>query len=276
MYTLFEQYPALETLMQNVSEVAGLLWEREWAERNAGNISLNITEIIIGEVRDDMFHDQLFELTTSFPELSEHYFIITCTGSRMRQLAVAPWDHAVIIKLTVGGDAFKIISEGDTKSHIQQPTSELITHLAIHQLVAQRGSKEKIVLHTHPTELIALTQNPEFKSTESINALLWGMHPETIVFLPMGVGFVPYALPGSTEIAKQTIESLRKHDLVLWEKHGVFAIANSVEEAFDTIDIVCKSAKIYFLCKSAGFVPEGLSTPQLSELKGLASKFHAS
>ena len=33
----------VEAELKKVSEVAGYLWQREWAERNAGNISMNLT-----------------------------------------------------------------------------------------------------------------------------------------------------------------------------------------------------------------------------------------
>jgi len=55
----------------------------------------------------------------------------------------------------------------------------------------------------------------------------------------------------------------------------VFAIGESVLDTFDTIDIIAKSAKIYFMCKNAGFEPEGLSIEQLNELKELVKKFSA-
>jgi rhamnulose-1-phosphate aldolase len=92
------------------------------------------------------------------------------------------------------------------------------------------------------------------------------MHPEAMTFIPKGIGFVPYTVPGSVEIAKKTLQEFEKHEVVLWEKHGVFAIGNGVFEAFDNIDIVSKSAKIWFMCKQAGFQPEGLTDDQLKEL----------
>jgi rhamnulose-1-phosphate aldolase len=102
------------------------------------------------------------------------------------------------------------------------------------------------------------------------------MHPETMVFVPKGLGFVPYTLPGSEDIARETIKNLQHHDIVLWEKHGVFAIGESVLDTFDNIDIICKSAKIYFMCRGAGFIPEGLNEDQLNELKELVKKFASS
>jgi len=273
MNTLIEKYPALETQILNISEIARFLWDRGWAERNAGNISVNITGIITGKLCDDPCENFDFNSDTYFPELSGCCFLITCTGSRMRHLAIAPLDNLVIVKISDHGNSYNIIPVGCNENQFLQPTSELITHLAIHQLIAQRGSKEKVILHTHATELIALTQIPEMKSAEMINNLLWGMHPETIIFIPKGLGFVPYTLPGSVEIAKNTICSLQSHNVVVWEKHGVFSISESIDDAFDTIDIACKSAKIYFLCKSAGFYPEGVTVAQLEELKEVAGKF---
>jgi rhamnulose-1-phosphate aldolase len=61
--------------------------------------------------------------------------------------------------------------------------------------------------------------------------------------------------------------------VALWEKHGVFAIAGSPYEAFDLVDILAKSAKIFFLTRSAGYEPQGLTGEQLKTLKGLGDKF---
>jgi rhamnulose-1-phosphate aldolase len=140
-------------------------------------------------------------------------------------------------------------------------------------MIAERGSHEKVVIHTHATEMVALTQAKEFCNQDSLNKLLWGMHPETIMFVPKGVGFVPYILPGSMEIAKETIKALRDHDVALWEKHGVFAIGKSVSDTFDVIDILAKSAQIFFMCRSANIIPEGFTEQQLNELSKLSTNF---
>ena len=34
---------AVKKELDKISKVAGYLWQREWAERNAGNISMNLT-----------------------------------------------------------------------------------------------------------------------------------------------------------------------------------------------------------------------------------------
>jgi len=254
-----------EKIFDNIAEVAGLIDVRGWAEKNAGNISVNLTEYF----ESDFESEELVELKKSYPELVNNYFYITATGSRMRDIAKGPLDCGLIICLTREGKAYKIIHRGENCN----PTSELPSHLGIHQMFKQRGSKHKIVLHSHATELIALTQSSEFKSADAVNNVIWNMHPESIVFIPQGLGFVPYTLPGTEKIALETIEMFKNHDIVLWEKHGVFAIGECILDTFDNIDIACKSARIWFMCRSAGFIPEGLTEAQLDELRALVEKF---
>ena len=93
------------------------------------------------------------------------------------------------------------------------------------------------------------------------------MLPEAITFLPEGIGLVPYQLPGSEKIAIQSIKALKHHKLIIWQKHGCMAVGKDVNDAFDKIDIAAKSARIYFLCKNAGYEPEGLSDVQIEKLR---------
>jgi rhamnulose-1-phosphate aldolase len=128
-------------------------------------------------------------------------------------------------------------------------------------------------MHTHAHELVTLTHAKEFCDQKILNKLLWSMHPETVIFVPQGVGFVPYILPGSVEIAIKTVKSLQEHNVVVWEKHGVLAIGKSVADTFDVIDILAKSAGIFFLCRSANIVPDSFTDEQLAELRKLAENF---
>jgi rhamnulose-1-phosphate aldolase len=191
----------------------------------------------------------------------------------MRDLAREPLKNALLIQLNEQGDGYWIISGEKNPVANFRPTSELPTHLGIHQLIQQRASSEKVVIHTHANELVALTQIREFCNEERLNKLLWGMHPETMVFVPQGVGFVPYVTPGTEQIAMETLKALEKHNVVIWEKHGVFAIGESVFDTFDTIDILGKSAKIFFLVNGSGYKAEGLTDEQLEILKELSVNF---
>ncbi len=265
---LFEKQHEINKILEDVKEVAGFLWQRGWVEKNAGNISVRLPDSI-----DKKILSGCKEIKTDFvaPGLSGQSFYVTGTGKRMRDIAKEPLENGVIIQVNHEGSALYLVNSSEDSV---EPSSELPTHLGIHQMIAERGTGEIVVMHTHATEVIALTQWREIKDSESLNHILWGMHTESIVFVPKGVGFVPYILPGTQTIAEATIESFRKHDLVVWEKHGIFAIGKSVNDTFDAIDIVAKSAKIWFQCKSAGFTPEGLNEDQLGELRKLVKKFN--
>jgi len=271
MKDYLNQNKALKRVVSETSEIAGYLWQRGWAERNAGNISVNITDLVQQEIIE-FESNPFFKLALTYPKLANQYFFVTGTGRRMRDLARKPMKNALIIKLNGEANGYWITSQKIDGTNFM-PTSELPTHLGIHQMIAERGSSEKVVLHTHATELVALTHAKEFCKQDALNKLLWGMHPETIVFVPKGVGFVPYTLPGSVDIAMETIKALEEHDVALWEKHGVFAIGKSIADTFDVIDILAKSARIYFMCRSANIIPDSLTNLQLAELKKLADLF---
>ena len=92
------------------------------------------------------------------------------------------------------------------------------------------------------------------------------MIPETKAFCPKGLGIVPYCLPGSNELAQATLKELNDYDVVLWEKHGVFAVDTDIINAFDQIDVLSKSTQIYIASKNMGYTPEGMSMEQMREM----------
>jgi len=261
----------LEIVLTEMAEVAGHLWQRGWAERNAGNISVNISEVIRQNIVETNLH-KFVPLAESYPNLAGFYFLVTGTGRRMRDIAQHPTENIGIIKINESADGYWLISLQDAENEFV-PTSELPTHLGIHQLIAKRRSNEKVVMHSHVTELIAITQSKAYRNREALNSLLMSMHPETIMFIPKGIGFVPYCLPGTEEIAANTIKELQQHDMAVWEKHGIFAIGKDVSETFDSIDILAKSAKIFLMCQAANIIPEGFTAEQLAELKKLGTNF---
>lgn len=251
-----------KSLFTEVKQIAGYLWERGWAEKNAGNFSVRLSAKIAPS------KEKVHLLTEPFPSLANQIFLISAKGSLMRNMAKKPKQNTLFIQLDGKGKSYQIIHPTEY-THDQQPTSELITHLAIHNQLVKSNAVERVVMHTHVTELIALTHIPEFCNEEALNNLLWSMHPETIMFVPKGVGFVPFEFPGSASIAHLTIEKLKNHPVVLWEKHGAFSVGSSLEACFDVLDILAKSARIYFMVRQSlpKGAPVGLTQEQLDGLK---------
>lgn len=254
----------LKAQLDEIAEIAGYLWQKGWAERNAGNISINISDII-GEENKNLPAIATYPLPLNMKELAGDFFYVTGTGKRMRDVAKDPMKHGSIVRVAADGNSYDIIAEENIK-----PTSELPSHFSIMASFKKKGSKNKLVLHTHPTDLIAFSHIPEFKDEKRLNEMLWAMHPETFIVVPRGVGFVPYEVPGTMAIANLTLPALDKHDIIIWEKHGVFAVGENLTDTFDLIDTLSKSAQIYAFAKSCGCCPEGLSK---AEIEGLIEPF---
>jgi rhamnulose-1-phosphate aldolase len=259
----------LSNILSEMADVAGMLWQRGWAERNAGNISVNITNLTDNAI-EDLNDFPLHQFPVTYPALAEKSFLVSTSGSRMRELAREPLKNTVIIHLNESGNGYRTIVSGQENV---TPTSELPTHLGIHQMLTEKGRKEKMVLHAHVTELIALTQIKDFCNEKELNRLFWSMHPENGMFLPDGIGFVPYTTPGTHEIAEKTIKALENHTVALWEKHGVFAVSETLNGAFDSIDMLAKAAQIFFLIRNSGYEPQGFTDKQLAVLKRLGKNF---
>ena len=167
----------------------------------------------------------------------------------------------MFIKVDSSGDRFRQWPDKGCA-----PSSELPTHLAVHNMLIQINSTARVLLHAHVTELIALTQINKFCSTEALNRLLWSMHPELHLFIPAGLAFIPYDLPGTSDIALASSLALKDHSVAVWEKHGVLTTGKSVTGCIRHSRSISKAARIYFMVKGTGHEPEGLTDEQLNEL----------
>lgn len=262
MTSILENRPALAAEVANVAEVAGYLWQKGWAERNGGNITVNVTDCIDDEIRRMPAITEPVSFGITLPNLKGKYFFCKGTNRRMRDLARWPMDNGSLIRICDDCSHYEIVADNPVK-----PTSELPSHLAVHNYLIGKGSPYKASVHTHPIELVAMSHNPQFLKKDVLTKLLWSMIPETKAFAPRGLGIVPYMLPSSTELAEATIKAIDDdYDVVMWEKHGVFAVESDVISAFDQIDVLNKSANIYMCARSMGFVPDGMSEEQMREI----------
>ena len=219
MKSILENRPALAAEVDKVAETAGYLWQKGWAERNGGNITVNITEHVDDAIRAMEPVSGRFPIGTTLPRLKGCYFFCKGTNKRMRDLARRPMENGSVIRILDDCASYEIIADKAVK-----PTSELASHLAMHNQMIASGNGYKAALHTHPIDLIAMTHNPAFLEKDVLTNLLWSMIPETRAFCPKGLGIVPYKMPSSVELAEATIAQLREYDVVMWEKHGVCAV----------------------------------------------------
>lgn len=261
MTSILDNRPTLAREVEQVAEVAGYLWQKGWAERNGGNITVNITEHVDDKIRDMEPISPVYPIGATLPNLKGCYFFCKGTNKRMRDLARRPMENASVIRILDDCASYVIIADNPVK-----PTSELPSHLAVHNYLIGKGSTYKASLHTHPIELVAMSHCRKFLEKDVATRLLWSMIPETKAFCPRGLGIIPYRLPGSNELAESTIRELGDYDVTLWEKHGVFAVENDIMQAFDQVDVLNKSALIYIAAKNMGFEPDGMTDDQMKEM----------
>ena len=221
-----------------IAEVAGYLWTKGWAERNGGNISVNLTDLMNDVEKALPALGPAIPLQEAMTALAGHIFYVTGTGKRMRYVAQEPLANGSLIRIAGDGKSYDIIAE-----QLILPTSELPSHLMMHNYLRGLGRDNRVVLHTHPTDLIGMTHCKPFLDSDVITRTLWSMIPECRIIVPKGVGIVPYEIPGTLDLVGE--------DLI---------------ECFDAIDTLSKSAQIYFSARMAGYEPAGMTDKQLDDL----------
>ena len=260
--SILENRLALKAEIDKVAEVAGYLWQKGWAERNGGNITVNITDVVDDGMRAMPAISEPRPIGSVLPHLAGCWFYCKGTGRRMRDLARDPMANGSIIRILNDCARYEIVADVPVA-----PTSELPSHLAVHDYLLAKGSPYHASLHTHPIELVALTHNKKWLEKDVATRMLWSMIPETRAFCPRGLGIVPYMLPSSQALAEATLRTLDEdYDVVMWEKHGVFAVDTDIINAFDQVDVLNKAAQIYIASRNMGFTPDGMTPAQMREL----------
>lgn len=264
MKTILEGRPELEKVIGQCAEVAGYLWQKGWAERNGGNLTYNITDFVDERMLSLPALGEPLPIGSVLKHLKGCWFYAKGTGRRMRDLAHDPMDNGCIIRITDDCAHYEMIADKPVK-----PTSELPSHLALQDYLIGSGSSYKATLHTHPIELVAMSHNRRFCNSKELTRVLWSMIPETLAFAPLGIGFIPFANPGTVELADATLKEIGRYDVVLWEKHGTVAVGTDMMDAFDQTDVLNKAACIYRSALSFGSEPEGMTEAQMKEIQDL-------
>jgi rhamnulose-1-phosphate aldolase len=256
--------PSFEKFVGEVQQMAALLVDKGWAEKNAGNLSVNVSHLV--PVSSEITARGFLARPFHDADLAGERFLLTGTGVRFRDVAEDPSKGTAVLQAAKDRSGFHILWGGTAEGWA--PTSEYPSHLKVHSLLKKSGGRDKAVLHTHPTDLIAMTQLSSVPKGQAFTELLWSMLPEVKMYLPGGARLASYALPGSQALAESTLKELKEGaEAVVWEMHGVLAVGAGPLEAFDIVDVADKAAKVYLKCKAAGETPKGLSAAQLKEIE---------
>jgi rhamnulose-1-phosphate aldolase len=221
-------------IIERISCLAEILWDKGWAEWRAGNFSINVIDLITADPA------RFASFGLGEPDPNEFALIISAAGSRMRDIARHAEPHCAFVLLRPNGGARSLLA-----GVAPQPTSEIATHVAIHRFLRKHGRTETAILHTHPTPIIALTHRKEYGQDDGIRASVLSMHREAELLHPGGIGFLPYIKAGSQELARATVKALHSVSTVVWQYHGAIAVGADLDDAFDKIDVLAKCAEIY-------------------------------
>jgi len=241
----------VEQYIRSICQIGAMVWDRGWAQASAGNISIDVSHAI-ENASYKTSRDSEIAFPGHYPECAGRTYLVTAAGSRFRELERHPWHNILLIRISETGKAYIVLHGGI--DHDSRATSELATHLAVHASIQRHKRKETVVLHTHPTHLIALTNLTTYSNDKTLQQLLYSMHPEVPICCPDGIGVVAYFIPGSDELASHTVTVLETGvHIVIQERHGSLAVADSIEHAFDITDVVNKAAEVFLLSKGTGY-----------------------
>ena len=229
--------PFFQEFVRTVTE----MYRHGWDERNGGNVSLLLHE---DEVRDYLDVTKVIRtIPTGFhaPELAGEYFLVTGTGKYFRNVELFPERDLGLLRLAADGTTVELLwgySDGG------KFTSELPAHFMSHVARQKVEPKNRVIMHCHPTNLLAMTFVHPLDERE-FTRTLWQMCTECPVVFPEGVNVLPWMVCGNNEIGEATAEKMLTARLVVWAQHGLYGAGKDLDEAFGLIETVEKGAEIY-------------------------------
>ena len=235
--------------VREMCKTASNMYRLGWDERNGGNISYLLKEEEVAEYLD------LNKVIRTIPlmgvnevdfdasPLEGKIFIVTGTGKYFKNVEDDPETNLGIVRIGKGGKEVELLwgfKDGG------RPTSEFPAHMMSHMARLKVDPENRVVMHTHPTNLLAMNYMHELDEKKFTHTL-WEMCTECIVVFPEGVGVLPWMLCGTTEIGVATAKKMKEFRLVIWAMHGIYGAGKTMDETFGLIETVEKAAQIYML-----------------------------
>ncbi len=217
------------------------MYQHGWDERNGGNISWLLDEAEVAQYLD--VNAVIRDIPTGFeaPALDGKYYLVTGTGKYFKNVQYDPTDNLGLIHITGGGRNAQLLwgFTGGGKF-----TSEFPAHMMSHAARLSVDPANRIVMHCHPANLLAMTYVHDLDS-RSFTRTLWQMCTECIVVFPEGVNVLPWMLCGTNEIGQATAQEMKTARLVVWSQHGIYGAGRDLDETFGLIETAEKAAEIY-------------------------------
>ena len=229
--------PFMEEFIRTTAE----MYRHGWDERNGGNISMLLSESELEGLIDPERVIRTIPTGFDAPELDGRIFLVTGTGKYFKNVQYDPAKNLGLVRLSDGGRNAGLLwglTDGGSV------TSEFPAHMMSHVSRLAADPENRIIMHCHPNNLIAMTYVHDLDERE-FTRTLWRMETECIVVFPEGVSVLPWMLCGTNEIGRATAQKLSLTRLCVWAQHGVYAAGRDLDEAFGLIETAEKAAEIY-------------------------------
>ncbi len=235
--------------VREMCKTASNMYRLGWDERNGGNISYLLKN---EEVAEYLNLDNVIrtiplmgvnKVDFDASPLEGKIFIVTGTGKYFKNVEDDPETNLGIVRIGKGGKEVELLwgfKDGG------RPTSEFPAHMMSHMARLSVDSENRVVMHSHPTNTLAMNFVHELDEKKFTHTL-WEMCTECIVVFPEGVGVLPWMLCGTTEIGVATAKKMKEFRLVVWAMHGIYGAGKTLDETFGLIETVEKAAQIYML-----------------------------
>jgi L-fuculose-phosphate aldolase len=150
-------------------------------------------------------------------------------------------------------DVVRVGNDGLARDSEQRATSELPLHLVAYRM----REDARCVVHTHPTFCVVWSLSGRSFPQETVGARE-SLGP---------VAWTPYRPNGTSELAAVCGEAFASgNDVVLMERHGLSALADRLERAFDLTDQAEEAARVAYF---AAFHSFGQSLQALTSGKNI-------
>lgn len=253
--------------VREMQKTTANMYRLGWDERNGGNISYLIPEEDVANYLNPNAIKRGIPLGFDAKELIGKYFLVTGTGKYFKNIEEDPESNLGLIRIANDGKNAELLWGYRDGGKF---TSELPSHLMCHATRLKIDPENRVIMHCHPANLLAMTYVHELDSKKFTHSL-WEMCTECIVVFPDGIEVLPWMLCGTNEIGEATSEKMKRSRSVVWGLHGIYGAGKSMDETFGLIETVEKAAQIYLLTARLPRV----NTITDAQLKEIATAFKA-
>lgn len=228
--------------IEELCDTTDNMYRLGWNERNGGNISILLRDEELSpylEGNDPILRD--LPLAVPFPQFAGRYFLVTGTGKYFKNVSRHPDVNLGLIRISEDGSIAHLLwgySQGGST------TSEIVMHLGAHWQRLQVDAAQRVVMHAHPANTIAMTHIHPWED-KAFTLSIFGTCTECIVIFPDGIGILPWMISSSPSIGLASAEKFKEYRILVWALHGCTVTGTTLDEAFGLLETVEKGAEIY-------------------------------